>query len=109
MQVLTKDWTDLDPIVDEATAVTSWPQMRVFLSAGHLDAPHRLPGLIELTVNWINPRVVWSHCIAHICGNAMVLEREQRIERRQDDGKCGGQESKNKQARMQISNTREGC
>lgn len=72
--------TDLDPVVDEATAVTSWPQMGVLLSAGHLDAPHRLPGLVELAVNWINPRVVRSHCIAHICRDAVLLER----------GRCGG-------------------
>lgn len=71
---------DLDPVVDEATAVTSRPQMGVLLSAGHLDAPHRLPGLIELAVNWINPRVVRRHRIAHICRDAVLLER----------GRCGG-------------------
>lgn len=53
--------------------------MGIFLSAGHLDGPHRLPGLIELTVNWVNPRVVRSHCITHISWDAMLLER----------GKCG--------------------
>lgn len=63
----------------EATAVTSWPQMGVFLSAGHLDAPHRLPGLIKLAVNWVNPRVVRSHCIAHISWDAMLLKK----------GRCG--------------------
>lgn len=61
--------------MDEATAVPSWPQMGVFLCTGHLDAPHRLPGLIELAVNWVNPRVVWSHGIAHICWDTMLLER----------------------------------
>ena len=70
--------TDLDPVVDEAAAVASRPQMGVFLCAGHLDAPHRLPGLIELAVNGVNPRVVWSHCIAHICWYAMLLERGER-------------------------------
>lgn len=71
----TELWTDLDPVVDETAAVASWPQMGVFLSAGHLDVPHRLPGLVELAVNWVNPRVVRSHCIAHICGDAVLLER----------------------------------
>ena len=69
--------TDLDPVVDEAPAVPSWSQMRVFLSAGHLDAPHRLPGLVELAVNRVNPRVVRSHCVAHICGDTVLLERGQ--------------------------------
>lgn len=60
--------------MDKATAVTCRPQMGIFLSAGHFDVPHRLPGLIELAVNWVNPRVVRSHCIAHICWDAMLLE-----------------------------------
>lgn len=52
--------------------------MGVFFSAGHLDAPNRLPGLIELAVNWINTRVVWSYCIAHVSWDAMLLERRRR-------------------------------
>lgn len=70
---------DLDPIVDEAAAVSSRPQMGVLLCTGHLDAPHWLPGLVELAVNWVNSRVVWRHCIAHICWDAVLLER----------GRCG--------------------
>lgn len=68
----------LDPVVDEAPAVASGPQMGVFLGAGHLDVPHRLPGLIELAVNGVNSRVVRSHCVAHVGGDAMLLQMQQK-------------------------------
>lgn len=72
-------WTDLDAIVDEPAAVPGWPQVRVLLSAGHLDAPNRLPGLIELAVDGVHPRVVRGHGIAHICGDPMLLRRGQDV------------------------------
>lgn len=88
VQVLNKGLkTDLDPIVYETTAVTSWPQVGVFFSTGHLYAPDRLPGLIELAVDWINPRVVWGYCIAHIGWDAMLLEKREVWETRQKASK----------------------
>lgn len=71
----------LDPIVDEASAVASGPQMGVFFSAGHLDVPHRFPRLIELAVNRVNSRVVGSHCVAQVGGDAVFLQHK---------GKAGG-------------------
>lgn len=67
--------TDLDSVVDEAPAVPRWPQVRVLFSAGHLDSPHRLPGLIQLGVDRVDPGVVRSHCVAHICWDSMLLQR----------------------------------
>lgn len=60
-------------IVNEATAVAGRAEMRILLSAGHLDAPHRLPGLIELRVDGVHTRVVGGHSIPQIRGNPMLL------------------------------------
>lgn len=48
--------------------------MRVFLRAGHLDAPHFFPGVVELHVNRVDARVVWRHSVAHVGGNSMFLK-----------------------------------
>lgn len=64
-----------DAIVDEATAVTGRLQMRVLLCAGHTDAPHLLPGLIQLHMHRVYTRVVGCHRIPHICGDAVLLGR----------------------------------
>lgn len=60
-------------IVNEATAVAGRAEMGVFLSAGHLDAPHRFPGLIELRVDGVHTRVVGGHSIPQIRRNPMLL------------------------------------
>ena len=66
--------TDLDAIVDEAPAVAGWSEVRILLCAGHLDAPHCLPGLVQLAVDRVDPRVVGGHSISHVCRNPMLLE-----------------------------------
>lgn len=60
-------------IVNEATAVAGRAEMGVLLSAGHLDAPHRFPGLIELRVDGVHTRVVGGHSIPQIRRNPMLL------------------------------------
>lgn len=67
--------THHDPVVDEATAVAGWLQVRVLLRAGHTDAPHLLPGLVQLHVDRVHARVVGRHCVPHVRGNAMLLGR----------------------------------
>lgn len=59
--------------MNEATAVAGRAEMGIFLSAGHLDTPHRFPGLIELCVDGIHTRVVGGHSIPQIRGNPMFL------------------------------------
>lgn len=66
--------TDLDPVVNKASAVACGPQVGVFFSAGHLDSPHRLPCFVQLAVNRVDPGVVRSYRIAHICRDTMLLE-----------------------------------
>lgn len=62
-----------DAAVDEAPAEACRFEMRIFLGACHLNAPHLLPGLVELHVDGVDARVVRSHSISHVCGNAMFL------------------------------------
>lgn len=63
--------------MNEATAVAGRAEMGIFLSAGHLDAPYRFPGLIELRVDGIHARVVGGHSIPQIRGNPMLLKMAQ--------------------------------
>lgn len=60
-------------IVNEASAVAGRAEMGILLSAGHLDAPHRFPGFIELRVDGVYARMVGSHSIPQIRGNPMLL------------------------------------
>lgn len=62
-----------DAIVNEATAVASRAEMGILLGAGHLNAPDRFPGLIELCVDGVHARVVGSHSITQIRRNPMLL------------------------------------
>lgn len=79
-------WTDLDPVVDEAPAVASGPQVGVLLGAGYLDAPHSLPGLVQLAVNRVNTGVVRSYRIAHVRWDAMLLEGRSVEKRESQEG-----------------------
>lgn len=47
--------------------------MWVLLSAGHLDAPNLLPGVVQLHVYRVDARVMRSHCVAHVSGDPMLL------------------------------------
>lgn len=58
-------------IVNEATASRAGGD-GVLLSAGHLDAPHRFPGFIELC-GWGTRRVVGGHSIPEIIRSPMLL------------------------------------
>lgn len=62
-----------DAIVNEATAVAGRTEMRILLSAGHLDTPYRFPGLIELRVDGVHARVVGGHSIPQVRRNPMLL------------------------------------
>lgn len=62
-----------DAIVNETTAVAGRAEMGILLSAGHLDAPYRFPGLIELRVDGVHARVVGGHSISQISRNPMLL------------------------------------
>jgi len=50
----------------ESTSVARRPQMWVFLSARHSDAPDLLPGLVEVTVNGVDTGVMWCYGIARV-------------------------------------------
>lgn len=47
--------------------------MRILLRAGHLDAPHLLPGVVQLHVHRVDARVVGSHSVAHVGGDPVFL------------------------------------
>jgi len=66
-------------IVNEATAVAGRAEVGVLLSAGHLDAPHRFPGFIELCVDGVHAGVVGGHSIPQIRGNPMFLGMGHRL------------------------------
>ena len=66
-------------IVNEATAVAGRAEMGILLSAGHLDAPHRFPGFIELCVDGVHAGVVGGHSIPQIRGNPMLLGMGHRL------------------------------
>jgi len=60
--------------VDETSAEAGGLQVGVFLRAGHLDAPHLLPGVVQLQMNRVDARVVGRHRITHVGGDPMLLE-----------------------------------
>lgn len=71
-------WMYHDAIVDEAPPVPGRFQMRVLFRAGDFNTPDFLPGFVQLNMNGVDPRMVWSHCIAHVSWNAMFLGRGKR-------------------------------
>lgn len=60
--------------VDETTPESGRLQVWVFLCAGHFDAPHLLPGIVQLHVDRVDARVVGRHSVAHVGGDSMLLE-----------------------------------
>lgn len=73
----TRPSTHHDAVVDEAAAVAGGFQVRIFLRAGHPDGPDLLPGLVELHVHRVHARVVGGHSVAHVSGDAVLLQRTQ--------------------------------
>ena len=65
--------------MNEATAVAGRAEVGVLISAGHLDAPHRFPGFIELCVDGVHAGVVGGHSIPQIRGNPMFLGMGHRL------------------------------
>lgn len=68
--------THHDIFVDEASSIPCRLQMRVFFCAGNSDIPDLFPGIIKLNMHWIDPWMVWSHCIAHVSWNTMFLKQD---------------------------------
>lgn len=64
--------------MDETSPEASGLEVRVFLRAGHLDAPHFFPGVVELHVNRVDARVVWRHSVAHVGGDSVFLQESRR-------------------------------
>lgn len=62
-----------DAVVDEASAVAGRLQVWVLLRAGHTDAPHLLPCLVQLHVHRVHTRVVGCHSIPHVRGDTVLL------------------------------------
>ena len=79
---------DLYAAVDEAAAVARGSQVGVLLGAGDLDGPHRLPGLVQLAVDRVHPRVVGCHRVAHVSGDPVLLETGEGREREEERGKA---------------------
>lgn len=71
-------WSYANAAVDETSPEASRLQVRVFLCAGHLDAPHLLPGIVQLHVDRVDAGVVGRHSITHVCGDPMLLEARKR-------------------------------
>lgn len=67
-----------DVVVDEASAIACRFEMRILLSAGDPDVPNSPPGLVQLHVHRVDPRVVRGHGIAHVHGDIVLLEGERR-------------------------------
>ena len=72
-------WSYTNAAVDETSPEASGLQMWVLLCAGHSDAPHFLPGIVQLHVDGVDARVVRRHRIAHVSGNPMLLENKKYI------------------------------
>lgn len=51
-------------------------QMWILLGAGHLDAPHFLPGVVQLHVDRVDARVVRSDGVTHVGGDPVLLEEK---------------------------------
>ncbi len=69
-------WSYANAAVDETSPEAGGLQVRVFLRAGDLDAPHLFPGVVQLHVDRVDARVVGRHRIAHVSGDPMLLEDE---------------------------------
>lgn len=69
-------WSYANAAVDETSPEAGRLQVWVFLCAGHLDAPHLLPGVVQLHVDRVDAWVVGRHSIAHVSGDSMLLEIE---------------------------------
>lgn len=59
--------------MDEASPEASGLEVRILLRAGHLDAPHLLPGVVQLHVHRVDAGVVGSHSVAHVGGDPVFL------------------------------------
>lgn len=68
-----KEESYADAAVDETSPEAGGLEVRVLLRAGHLDAPHLLPGVVQLHVHRVDARVVGSHGVAHVGGDPMFL------------------------------------
>lgn len=69
-------WSYADAAVAETSPKAGRLQVGVFLRAGHLNAPHLLPGVVQLHVDRVDARVVGRHRITHVSGDPMRLEVE---------------------------------
>lgn len=49
-----KKWSYADAAVDETSPEAGRLQVWVFFCAGHLDAPHLLPGVVQLPVDRVD-------------------------------------------------------
>lgn len=68
-----RKWSYANAAVDETSPEAGRLQVRVFLRAGHLDAPHLLPGVVQLHVDRVDARVVGRHGVAHVGGDSVFL------------------------------------
>lgn len=59
--------------MDETSAEAGGLEVGVLLRAGHLDAPHLLPGVVQLHVHRVDARVVGGHGVAHVGGDPVFL------------------------------------
>lgn len=75
-----------DAAVDETSAEAGGLEVGVLLRAGHLDAPHLLPGVVQLHVHRVDARVVGGHGVAHVGGNPVFLVVERGREKKQTSG-----------------------
>lgn len=66
-------WSYANAAVDETSSEAGGLQVRVLLRAGHLDAPHLLPGVVQLHVHGVDAGVVGRHRVAHVSGNPVLL------------------------------------
>lgn len=69
-----ENWSYANAAVDETSPEASRLQVWVLLRAGHLDAPHFLPGVIQLHVHGVDARVMRRHRVPHVSGDPMLLE-----------------------------------
>lgn len=65
-----------DAAVDETSPEARGLEVRILLRAGHLDAPHLLPGVVQLQVHRVDARVVGGHGVAHVGGDPVFLVDE---------------------------------
>lgn len=67
------NWSYANAAVDETSPEASRLQVRVLLCAGHLDAPHFLPGVVQLHVHGVDTRVMRRHRVAHVGRDPVLL------------------------------------